>query len=173
MRKTKKTPTQPTQATTDLAGLFTVLRDESLANERALSGMLNSAIGGGMGDLFGMGSMIQSLAAYAVVQAAEKILRIEDAIRLNPEHKLRLDDDLRVVREHFTQTLADARRSLGPDFDRLYEESRREHNDCARSNLKHSKGTMYTYVVPRFNDDGTHDPVGPRDFPWGLNPETK
>lgn len=171
MRKTKKTPT-PTPATTNLAGLFTVLRDESLANERALSGMLNAAVGGGMGDLFGMGAMIQSLAAYAVVQSAEKILRIEDAIRLNPEHKT-LSDDLCVVREHFTATLVDARRSLGPDFDRLYEESRREHNDCARANLNCSKGTMYTYVVPRFNDDGTHDPVGPRDFPWGLKPETK
>lgn len=31
-----------------------------------------------------------------------------------------------------------------------------------------SQGRFYTRVVPSFNDDGTHEPLGPRDFPWGL-----
>lgn len=52
-------------------------------------------------------------------------------------------------------------------FDAWYEQARESHNSCARTNLDNTEGTLYSYVLPKFNDDGTHEPWGPRDVPWG------
>lgn len=43
-----------------------------------------------------------------------------------------------------------------------------EHNECARANLDATQGKCYTCVLPDFNADGTHGPVGPQDVPWGI-----
>lgn len=52
-------------------------------------------------------------------------------------------------------------------FEAWYENARESHNSCARTNLDNTEGTIYSYVLPKFNDDGTHNPWGPRDVPWG------
>ena len=33
-------------------------------------------------------------------------------------------------------------------------------------NLDNSKGALFSWVLPKFHDDGTHEPWGPRDYPW-------
>lgn len=46
------------------------------------------------------------------------------------------------------------------------DKARFEHNECARANLDSSNGMLFCYVLPNFNSDGTHGPVGPKDVPW-------
>ena len=52
-------------------------------------------------------------------------------------------------------------------FQQYYQESLESHNSCERNNLDNSKGTFYCYVLPKFNEDGTHEPWGEKDVPWG------
>lgn len=52
------------------------------------------------------------------------------------------------------------------NFDEWYEQSRKSHNECARANLDNSKGHLFCYVLPKFNEDGTHEPWGEHDVPW-------
>lgn len=56
-----------------------------------------------------------------------------------------------------------------PDtFEALYLEKKRSRNEIARHSLDHSEGVLYNYVLPTFHDDGSHEPWGPRDVPWGV-----
>lgn len=66
----------------------------------------------------------------------------------------------------YVKMRADIKAKLGADFDKYYDSQRATDAKCARANLDNSNGKMYCYVLPRFNDDGTHDPWGPKDIPW-------
>ena len=96
--------------------------------------------------------------AHFVVKAQEHILRVGDA---EPGDAAR-------ARTQYTKALTEARRVLGSLFDSHYRDCLADHNKCARETLDRSNGTLHSYVIPRFNDDGTHDPLGPSDFPWGA-----
>jgi len=152
-------------------GLHTAIRDAHLALERTAVEGLNALVsGGGNFGPPGMGDIMRGMVAYSVVAAAKQVLRIEDGLRTNPERAEIIAEDLKLTREHYTRTLLDARKTLGADFDTLYAQARDTENECARTNLDSSNGTLYCYVIPKgFNDDGTHEPLGPRDFPWGAS----
>lgn len=152
--------------------LHDVIRDLHLAHERTAYDGLNAMVRGGVGgmDPFGMGGMgdfMRGMVAYTVVKAAEQVLRIEDGERRCPANAEIIRKDVDLVRKQYTRTLTEARKTLGADFDRLYETSVKEHNESARLCLDDSKGMAFYFVIPKFNDDGTHEPLGPRDFPWG------
>lgn len=49
----------------------------------------------------------------------------------------------------------------------MLQRARKAHNECARDNLDNSNGLLYCWVLPEFNSDGSHEPIGPRDVPWG------
>ena len=54
-------------------------------------------------------------------------------------------------------------------FEAQYERSRLKHNADAREALDASNGTRFYFVLPKFNLDGTHEPWGPLDVPWGTS----
>lgn len=58
------------------------------------------------------------------------------------------------------------REALGEKFEEVYREAKKTHNECERANLDNSEGHLFAYVLPEFRDDGSHEPLGPRDFPW-------
>lgn len=120
-----------------------------------------------MSAMMGGSAFAGQLVAFSVYQAAEHVLMIEDGVRLYPQIP---SSDVERAKLQYRKALASARKTLGKDFDALYEAVRLEHNENARFNLDQSKGMMNAYVVPKFNDDGTHDPLGPRDFPWDQTP---
>jgi hypothetical protein len=67
-----------------------------------------------------------------------------------------------------------AKEKLGSSFKTTYDASKNMHNKCARNNLDNSEGRFYCYVLPKFNDDGIHEPWGPKDVPWNsLNATEK
>lgn len=53
------------------------------------------------------------------------------------------------------------------EFNKRYTEQKNAHNECARANLG-DRGMMYCYVLPKFKADGTHEPWGEKDVPWGT-----
>jgi len=75
----------------------------------------------------------------------------------------RTDDALRAeynkTRKAFTKKMH--------NFPEEYAIARAEHNECARANLDNSNGFLASYVLPVFHPDGTHEPWGPKDVPWG------
>lgn len=50
-----------------------------------------------------------------------------------------------------------------------YAAVKESHNSCARSNLDNSNGFLACYVLPQFKVDGTHEPWGDKDVPWGRD----
>lgn len=50
-----------------------------------------------------------------------------------------------------------------------YEASKKTHNSCARTNLDNSNGWLACYDLPKFHADGTHEPWGEHDVPWGRD----
>lgn len=148
--------------------LGAVIRDAHLAQERRAYDGLNAFVAMG-GNAPGMDFM-RSMVAYSVLKSAEQVLRIEDELRTAPARRARIEEDIKFTREHYARTLAGARQTLGLDFDRLYMAAVAEHNANARQMLDSSNGTTFDFIIPKFNDDGTHEPLGPRDFPWGMVP---
>jgi hypothetical protein len=58
------------------------------------------------------------------------------------------------------------------NFDEFYQSVRESHNECARKNLG-DHGLLFCFVLPKFNEDGTHEPWGERDVPWGNKPKKR
>lgn len=133
--------------------------NEDRVNEDLAAIFANPMMSAMMGGPGFAGEMV----AFSVYKAAEHVLRIEDAARLYPHVPT---NDVERAKLQYRKALVSARKTLGPSFDAIYEACRVENNECARLNLDQSNGTMYCYVVPKFNDDGTHESPGPRDFPW-------
>jgi hypothetical protein len=76
-------------------------------------------------------------------------------------------DDIPRDIKHYKGMRAKAEEVMGEAFAAQYEQSRGTHNQCARSNLGDS-GVLFCFVLPKFNMDGTHEPWGSRDVPWGA-----
>jgi hypothetical protein len=49
-----------------------------------------------------------------------------------------------------------------------YDEHKLSHNNCERENLDNSDGELYAFVLPEFHSDGTYEPWGDKDVPWGI-----
>lgn len=60
-----------------------------------------------------------------------------------------------------------ASQALGSSFDEFYTKGKASHNECARANLG-DHGKLYCFVLPVFYEDGTHEPWGEKDVPWGT-----
>jgi hypothetical protein len=116
-----------------------------------------SAVMNDLAQMVGFNPMARLMLAEFVVKAAENVLRVEH--RGSP-------GDAAAERAQYAKALKKARDTLGSDFDALYAECLKEHNEGARCGLDSSNGTLFCFVLPKFNPDGTHDPVGPKDQPW-------
>lgn len=123
------------------------------------------------GEMMGMNfqQFVGMMAFHQLTEQEELIVRGEwhrsigeddDAIPFEPEKERLLYVEMR----------AKLKAAVGEKFDEVYANAQAEHNECERANLDNSNGTLYCYVLPKFNDDGTHEPWGPRDVPWGHKP---
>lgn len=167
----KDAPVATDAPVVNMVGVHNAIRDLHYANEDRVITDLNEAVAMGVSLGGGQDDFMRQMVAYMVYKAAEHILRIEDGARLNPKaDPVTLAEDVSIAKRQYVKALTAARKTLGADFDRLYEQARLEGNAGARSNLDSYNGMLYNYVVPKFYDDGTHEPLGPRDFPWGQVP---
>lgn len=103
------------------------------------------------------------LLAHFVAKAAVHVLLMEH------DSKGAVTPDVLRARSQYTKALMKGCEVLGAKFDALYTAKIAEHNTGARSTLDQSNGTTRSttaYVIPAFEADGTHAPIGPKDFPW-------
>ena len=122
--------------------------------------MFNAVAETGLDDGSPFGLM---MAVQRIIQLEEEIIRIEYNKQQGKEDPY---EDVRDSIETYRRLRKKAEESLA-DFPEDYENSRRVHNECARNNLDNSKGFLACYVLPKFNPDGTHEPWGEKDVPWG------
>lgn len=106
---------------------------------------------------------------FAVMMATQCLIDVELEI-IQAEHKLSLGEkDLYTDLEEEKIKYAEMRQALeSKGLHKAYLRTKRSHNTCERHNLDNSKGTLYCFVLPVFNLDGSHEPWGERDVPWGI-----
>lgn len=68
-------------------------------------------------------------------------------------------DMVPMARDSHKRMIWVVRSALGdPQYDAVYAALREEHS-CMVTNGPKRKGAPYSFYLPKFNDDGTHDPV--------------
>lgn len=106
-------------------------------------------------------SRVVGMVFYKLIEHEENIIRAEWGLSIGrPDPYDNLDEE----RAEYVAQRAKLK-ALVTNFDEWYESSRQTHNDCARANLG-DHGTLFAFVLPKFNEDGTHEPWGTRDVPW-------
>ena len=114
-----------------------------------------------------VGDFMATMAFQSLISLEEGIIRAEwDEQRGMPDKYT----DVAKERARYVEARKKLREKFGEHFDAHHEARRASHNECARANLG-EHGAMYCFVLPVFYDDGTHEPVGPRDVPWGVEKE--
>lgn len=139
-------------------------------NKQRDMGMFNAMLESADPDKAGEG-LFQSYAGFSARMAIQGIVKKEESIIRSKWDKQRgkknpYDDIDRDVREYVDMRQR-AKEVFGEKFEPLYEAIRASHNSCARSNLG-DHGLLYCFILPKFNEDGTHEPWGERDVPWGV-----
>lgn len=159
----RKRTVQPITINIDPEMLIQHSRDRE---DNFLDQMLSMAGTGSHGfDSLGIPDFGAAMAIESLVKQEEMILRMEYP-SVHPKHHAEEMARYVTMRQKIEKT-------LGASFNQHYERGRESHNKCARLNLDSHKGFVYTWVLPKFNADGTHDPVGDRDFPFGHYPVKK
>lgn len=103
-----------------------------------------------------------TLAIHLFHKQEETIIRAEwEESKGRPDPYLEMEQEI----ARYRRMRARLRRALGDNFDTVYEESRLSHNEEERDAL--DCGGL-SFVLPKFHDDGTHEPWGPGDVPKKL-----
>lgn len=126
-------------------------RSESFGEDMAKAAMDGTA------DFAGGSDFMKGVAVQPLLTLEQQIVSHRD------EDPFETLDEIRTRYVRLRRKIAEV---LGDEFDSAYEAAKRTHNECERTNLDNSDGRLFCYVLPKFNADGTHDPLGPRDFPW-------
>ena len=106
--------------------------------------------------------LLKCMAVHDLIETEEDIIREEWNISRGKPNPY---EDIKRATARYVTRRAELKKL--PFFDKAYEDSKKSHNESARINLDNSKGRLYSYFLPRFNDDGSHDPWGDKDVPWG------
>lgn len=109
---------------------------------------------------------------FAAMMAFHQLIKLEEEIILEEWHK-RVGRPNIYARgteaiEEYQKVRAELQELAGEQFAQHYEAQKASHNSCARTNLDNTDGHIFSYVLPKFNPDGTHEPWGDRDVPWNA-----
>ena len=101
-----------------------------------------------------------------IIDTSKMIVSLEFYLEHNPPNPVSNQKQIDKYKDIYTKARKHAQEILGDQYNRLMNEGLEEHNECARSNLDSSDGKVFSYVLPEFNEDGSHEPWGDRDVPW-------
>jgi hypothetical protein len=115
---------------------------------------------------------IQPSTGFAAQMAFQRIIELEEEIiRMEWNETRGEKDEFQTIPDEtrrYVRLRARLRTALDAgSFKDWYEQARTTHNKCARTNLDNTEGRLYCFVLPKFYEDGSHDPWGPHDVPWG------
>lgn len=106
------------------------------------------------------------MAVYSLVELEERIIGLEFFLSYNQPNEVSNQDRIEKYKLEHEALYKQLTETLGERFQAIYDHVLTEENKCARANLDNNDGRLYSYVIPKFNPDGTHEPWGPRDVPW-------
>jgi len=111
---------------------------------------------------------MHEMACHAVTEVEKGIIRSEwmEATGQQEAHAMSEEKALERYR-WYRQKLTER---FGATAEPLLERVRSSENECARSNLDSSNGVLFSFVLPKFEPDGSHEPWGERDVPWNRTP---
>ena len=138
-------------------------------NKQAEQTLYSAFLDGALGALPGVpdesrGFMAQ-MAFHGLIEKEESIIHTKWNIERGVKDPY--DDLDRDVRE-YVEMRVKLSEAFPEQFDERYQQQKDTHNECARANLGDT-GVLFSFVLPKFNDDGTHEPWGDRDVPWGTS----
>jgi len=114
----------------------------------------------------GSDDFITSMAIQILIDLEQEIIRSEWH---KSKGKPDFYEDIKKSTERYVVLRKKAKEKLLDSFDSLYRQVKESHNSCERSNLDTSKGSLFCFVLPVFNDDGSHEPWGSKDVPWNAD----
>ena len=128
-------------------------------NSFEMSAGIAESINSGMGALFGdMVGLMAGVAMTGLMEIEKEIIRGE----WEPEQKYHDPDE---SKDRYVKLRATLKQQFGEQFDSIYAQTKDSHNSCARANLDNSKRYTFSFVLPEFHDDGTHEAWGENDVP--------
>lgn len=111
-----------------------------------------------------------SCSSFAIKSAAYMLISEEKGIIRREWNPTGWHENIETTEEMLGRYVRMRRRGLEvTGFLEAYEYVRASQNSCARSNLDSSDGALYSFVLPVFKDDGSHEPMDPRDVPWNAD----
>ena len=138
---------------------------------KQLSEERDDAIFDGMSQLLGCSNQAggMTLGDFAASMMIMQLLHEEKLLisfEWREQEGLKLAFSVDEQRSRYVEIRKKAREALGDKFDELYESHKQEENEIARRGLDDNDGRLYYFVLPKMNNDGTHEPWGERDVPW-------
>lgn len=106
------------------------------------------------------------MAVYSLVELEGRIIGLEFFLTTNPRNEVSNQERVEKYKKEHLELHTQLTVSLGERFEEIYQTVLAGENECSRANLDNNDGRLYSYVIPKFNPDGTHEPWGPRDVPW-------
>ncbi len=111
--------------------------------------------------------------AFGEMLACQSLLDLERAILLAELYEKNTGKPssgdknyLKRTRQSYIDLRKRCEKKLGKAFSKTYAAVKHTQNNCERTNLDNSDGSMYCVVLPEFDKQGKHKKLGPKDFPW-------
>lgn len=141
-------------------------RTRDLAYTEAMSQAAKGLAGSGLFAELGGAAFMLRVALQPLLEVEERIVALELYVQ---NGRVESQGDLLLERTQYVKMRQQLEEELGDQFNASYAQAKQSHNKCARTNLDNNDGHLFDYVLPTFYSDGSHDPVGPRDFPWNQS----
>jgi len=149
---------------------FNILKEWILDNEKPIDVVKltiqeNEGVQKSLAESFlsDFGSFSDMMAIGYIVDLEEDIIRMEWNKSVGKKDEY---DDYDGKVKEYVEYRKKAKEKYKDKFEELVMNSKKTHNECARSNLDNSNGKMFCFVLPLFKDDGTHEQLGKKDMPW-------
>jgi len=115
------------------------------------------------------------MGVYTLVELESRIIGLEFFLSYNPANEVSNQDRVNKYKAEHQALYDQLVAALGERFEGIYQRVLQGENECSRANLDNNDGRLYSYVIPKFYPDGSHEPWGPKDVPWnpGGNPTGK
>lgn len=104
------------------------------------------------------------MAVFGLVDLETNIIRLEHFLSENDENDVSNQERVDNYKKEYVQLRKELSQSLGPSFEPTYSHVKNEQNKIAREQLKENK-KLYYYVLPKFYEDGSHEPWKDDDVP--------
>jgi hypothetical protein len=105
-------------------------------------------------------------AMFGLIDLETNIIRTEFYLAHNEPNAVTNQSRVDGYKAEYQKLYKQLKKEFGKRFVKIYNETKQDENSCARLNLDNSSGRLNSYVLPKFNSDGTHEPWGERDVPW-------